>query len=312
MKSLRRQKGVALMMAMLIVALAVIMATQIGFDSALEQKRTVTALTLEQAFQVGMGAEAWAGKFLQDDLRSDMEQPPAQDHLAEDWARPMPPIPIDGGQIEGALEDLQGKFNVNNLTDDPNKRWYRSFQHLLAALELEPKWADVLVDWLDNDNQAISADGAEDDTYTSMTPPYRAANTQITSISELLAMPDFGLERYNKIKPYISALPRGTLVNVCSAPGIVLDSLTEEGIQEYSLNQDAIARDRKDKCFPQVDTLRQVYPSMDGMITDRSEYFRLNAFITIGGIESSLYSLLYRKVDGDGRVRALMRSFGNE
>ena len=27
----------------------------------------------------------------------------------------MPPLPIDGGTVEGRLEDLQGRFNVNNL-----------------------------------------------------------------------------------------------------------------------------------------------------------------------------------------------------
>src|SRR5262245_59279506 len=59
MKSLHRQRGVALMMAILIVALAVILATQIGFDSVLEQKRSETVLNVDQAFQVALGAEAW-------------------------------------------------------------------------------------------------------------------------------------------------------------------------------------------------------------------------------------------------------------
>ena len=98
----------------------------------------------------------------------------------------------------------------------------------------------VLADWLDPDTQP-TPDGAEDNVYTSQTPPYRAANGPITSVSELLALPDFGVERYQKLKPYVTALPIGTKINLCTAPGIVIDALSN-GTREFGLDEQSLAR----------------------------------------------------------------------
>ena len=65
----RGQRGVALITAVLIVALATILATRIGFEGALEQRRSSTAMILEQAYLVGLGAEAWAASYLRKDLQ---------------------------------------------------------------------------------------------------------------------------------------------------------------------------------------------------------------------------------------------------
>ncbi len=314
MRTAARQRGVALIMAMLMVALAVILATQIGFDGALERQRTTTVLMQEQAFQIGLGAEAWAASYLRDDLQQDRESPPGQDHLAETWATPIPPIPIEGGMIEGQIEDLQGRFNVNTLLlgdEVERQHWLKAFERLLVALELEPRWAGILQDWMDGDRQPAFPDGAEDGEYLAMAPPYRPPNTMIASISELLALPQFGLERYNKLKPYITALPvDNTELNVCTASGIVIDALTE-GRREYGVDPENLTRAREEECFPSAEVVRAVLPpDARDMIGETSSWFRLSAYVTIGGSEFSLYSLLYRT--GDGRVRVLMRSLAPE
>ena len=80
---------------------------------------------------------------------------------------------------------MQGRFNLNNLVTPEgaeNREALREFQNLLTVLELEPKWADILADWLDPDTQPNFPDGAEDNVYISQTPPYRAANGPITSV----------------------------------------------------------------------------------------------------------------------------------
>ena len=46
-----------------------------------------------------------------------VEAPPT-DHLDEIWAQELPGLPIDGGDVWGKIEDMQGRFNVNNLIDD--------------------------------------------------------------------------------------------------------------------------------------------------------------------------------------------------
>jgi general secretion pathway protein K len=307
------QRGVALITAVLIVALATILATKIGFDSALEQRRSAGIMLVDQGFQVALGAEAWAAKYLRDDFAD----APDVDHLAERWATPIPPIPIDGGQLEGSLEDLNGKFNLNSLreggTGRPDAEGIREFQNLLVLLELEPKWADVLADWLDGDTQPNS-EGAEDSVYLSQAPPYRAANMPITSVSELLALPGFGLERYQRLRPYVAALPVGTRINVCTAPGLVLDALMETNHKEYSLDTELLARQREEGCHPRLTAFQGTLPpaiaqSVQTRIGEQSQYFALRAFITIGTSEFTLYSLLLRE---NGPVRPIMRNFGAE
>jgi general secretion pathway protein K len=306
------QRGVALITAVLIVALATILATRIGFEGALEQRRSTTAMLLDQAYLVGLGAEAWAASYLRQDLEDSKE-----DHLGERWATPIPPIPIDGGAIEGRVEDMQGRFNLNNLVTSEgaaDREGLREFQNLLSALELEPKWAGILADWLDADTQPNFPDGAEDNVYTSQTPPYRAANGPITSVSELLALPEFGLERYQRLRPYVAALPIGTKINVCTAPGLVIDALSD-GTKEFGVDPEGLGRQREDRCFPTVDDLRaafgeDAYQRVANRVSEASSYFRVTAVISIGSTELNLYSLLHR--DASGLARPVMRSLGTD
>ena len=116
-------------------------------------------------------------------------------------------------------------------------------------LEIEPAWAPVIADWIDIDSDPGFPDGAEDAVYTSLTPPHRAANMPITRASEIMVMNGFGAERYAKLAPYITALPAGTGLNVCTASGIVLDSLVD-GVREFSLNPEDLAKRRTEVCFP--------------------------------------------------------------
>lgn len=307
-----RQRGVALITAILIVALATILATQIGFDGALAQRRSTTVLILDQAYQVGLGAEAWAASYLKDDREKSQ-----QDHLGERWATPIPPIPIDGGIIEGAVEDLQGRFNLNNLVTSEgavDREGLREFENLLTALELESKWAGILADWLDVDTQPTFPDGAEDDVYTSQAPPYRAANGPITSVSELLALPGFGLERYQRLRPYVAALPIGTTINLCTAPGEVVDALSD-GTSEFGVDPEHLARQREERCFPTKDDLRAAFGEaafqvVENRVSEASNYFRVTAVVSIGTTQMTLYSLLHR--DTSGLARPVLRSFGSD
>ena len=64
----RRQRGVALITAVLMVALATMLAVDVGFRGFLDQRRTGTLFALDQGFEVALGAEAWAADFLKRDL----------------------------------------------------------------------------------------------------------------------------------------------------------------------------------------------------------------------------------------------------
>ena len=311
------QRGVAMITAILIVALATILAVHVGYQAFLDQRRSVTAFSVDQGFQVALGAEAWVADILQKDAK----QSPKSDDYTEEWAMRIPPLPVDGGEIIGQVDDMQGRFNLNSLikweqaknqyvTDD---KAVERLKRLLDILELEDKWAGVIADWIDADIDAGFPDGAEDPTYTGLQPAYRTANMPITRTSELLALAGFGLERYQKLEPYITALPMGTPINLCTATPPVLDSLTAKQ-RQYTMAVQSTAQTRKQRCFPTLQDLQaQLDPNektelIDGkVVSQTSSYFRTTVWVTIGTTQLTLYSLLYRQ---NNLVRPVQRSLG--
>jgi len=324
-----RQRGVALIIALVLVALATILATKLTFDGFLERRRAIGVMAAEQALQFGLGAEALAA----DALAQDAQTSGQQTTLAAPWAQPSQPFPItpqddpEGepiGTMQGQLDDMQGLFNLNNLarvvagapntnalpTQDPQP--LEQFQRLLVLVGLEPKWAAIARDWIDPDDIPGTPDGAEDQVYTSQMPPYRTGNWPMLSPSELMNLPGFGADRYRKIAPYVTALPSSTVpINICTAPAPVLESLAENLNGEYT--PEVLANGRKAGCFPDLNAFRAIVgpqnlAAINGRFGQTSQYFRLTTRITLGTTEFTLYSLLLR--GNGGKITPLLRSFG--
>jgi general secretion pathway protein K len=212
---------------------------------------------------------------------------------------------------------MQGRFNLNNLVfadGTPNEKAIKQFERILAMAGIEPAWATMIADWIDADVQPGFPDGAEDPVYTGMDPPHLTANMPITRVSELMSLPEFGPERFRKLQPYVSALPVGTKLNVCTAPGVVIDSLFEAQ-RQFSLNPDDLVTRRKEGCFPTLEDLRGTLSAAEfelvkDSLAESTSYFRATVWVTIGTTQFTLYSLLAR--GGNGTVRPALRSFGAE
>jgi general secretion pathway protein K len=321
----RRQRGVALIIALILVALAAILATKLSFDGWLERRRAIGVIAAEQALQFGIGAEALAADVLSQSKQNGAQQ----DTLAQPWAQPTQPLPItpendpEGepiGTVQGAIEDMQGRFNLNNLAhvtadgkQDPQP--LEQFQRLLVAVGLEPKWAGIARDWIDADDQPGNPDGAEDSVYTSQTPPYRTGNWPMHSPSELMNLPGFGADRYRKIAPYVTALPTALAkINICTAPAPVLESLADNLNGEYSGSPEVLVNGRKAGCFPDRTAFTNILGAQAAKVAplydDKSAYFRLTTRVTLGSTQFTLYSLLFRNPNGGGKVTPMLRTFG--
>jgi general secretion pathway protein K len=316
----RKQQGVALITAVLMVTLATLLATKIGWDAYLDFRRTSSLFAIDQSYQVALGAEAWAADILQSDLNLDK----TKTHLAQKWATPLPVVPVDNGEITGFLVDLQGRFNLNNLkTPDagapPEQRTkhqqdVEQFKRLLELLQLESMWADRIIDWIDADTVETFPDGGEDNLYSALSPAYVPPNMAITRVSELLSLKEFGRDRYLKIEPHVAALPMGSKINVCTASGELLDSFAyATKVTQYSLTPQVLLQQRGSGCFPDITDLEKNLngdekthaKNSSGMM---SEHFLGTIIVAIGTNQFTLYSHLTR--NSAGQVRSQLRSFG--
>jgi len=220
------------------------------------------------------------------------------DHLGEPWALRLPPMPVDNGRLAGFIEDQQGEFNLNNLVNDGkvNLRQLAHFRHLLTILDLPADLADALADWLDADSEPQPRGGAEDSYYLKLARPYLAANRPLVDVSELALVRGFDDKARARLRPFITALPRFTAVNVNTASPEVLAAVIE------GLNLDgarALVAKRERAYFRNnADFLSQLPTEAVAPVDDiavSSAYFMATMRVTIGGAEAHGSALLARE-----------------
>jgi general secretion pathway protein K len=274
----------------------------------LDLRRTESALAADQGLMYVQGAEAWAA----DILRQDLVDSPDSDNLGEQWAIELPPLPVDGGAIRGRLDDLQGRFNLNNLIGSDGKESMlarRQFERLLVSVEADPALAGAVIDWLDPDTELRFPTGGEDVVYSDADPPYRTANSMITSTSELMAVAGFDRDIYRRLAPYITVLPAGTKLNVNTASDVVLASLSDDIDLATAAS---MIEERGDAEFVDIDATFEglVEPDVLQEIDGVSEHFLLTATVTLGSNQLTMRAVLQR--DRSGITRAVFRSLGVE
>ena len=302
---MNRQRGVALITAMLITALVASVALGLAWDSALDVRRTMVLLHRDQAAHVAMGAESWVQSILTQDL-----QDSETDHLGEVWATELPGLPIEGGEVFGRIEDLQGRFNVNNLVDgdEIDEEALEQFRRLLEALGLDPRFAGITADWIDPDQDVSFPDGAEDTMYSTRIPPYRTADRSIADVSELAAIEGMDKQTFDILEPHIVALPGRTRINVNTATPAVLQSLSES-ISPGDVER--LVQERANLGFTDVvNTFTSlVEPEVLNELEESSEYFQLKVSVRIDTVRVTYSTTFQRGPRGD--VVPILRSFGS-
>jgi general secretion pathway protein K len=310
----RRQRGVALILAMLVMALVTAAVTAMAARQQLDIRRTANLLNQDQAYLYALAVETWGELLLQRDREHNRI-----DDLKEDWARLPPPIHVEGGSLSGRIEDLQGRFNLNDLivNGTPSAPNVARFRRLLEQLGLDPQRVQAVLDWLDPDQQPRFPSGAEDGYYLGLSPPYRAANRPMVSPTELLLVAGFTPKIYDRLAPFVTALPTHTLVNVNTAPAPVLAMLVP-GLSLDDAKALVQARDVQPYQGPE-DFLKQsavqiwlqrdpaLAPALRQAIGVASSYFLIRSAVRIGRARVFLDSVVHRDPNGE---TVIMRTRG--
>jgi general secretion pathway protein K len=306
---MRNERGFALVAVILILALLGILVGEFAFSMRLEAimarafRDQVLAVHLaeaavQQAVQEILGGSSLAAVNQEGELR--FYANPTQ-------VRPAPArrdVPLGPGTFSYRLTDEGSRLNLNTTTPPVLDR-------LLRELGLEKEERDAVVasllDWRDA-NDEYRLNGAEsDDYYLKLPVPYRARNSNVESVYELLQIRGvtadlfYGRQGTAGLLEHTTAIGTGQ-VNINAAPELVLRAL---GLSEAEITEIVQARTGAQGPYPNVPA------RFSGrQLTTQASHFRVEALGLIGGQpRARITATLRRTTSADGVVRPLFLSW---
>ncbi len=272
------QRGAAVIVAMLVVALAAMAAGSFMFRTQVEWRRMENLVNLAQARWALRAGQQWGASVLQDDAANS-----SVDHRGEAWATRLPPVEAEGYRLWGWIEDQDGRFNLNSLVSDGevNPARLAIFTRLLRILRLPEGLAAAVVDWLDADDIPSSEDGAESTHYLAQKPPYRAANHALINLYELRQVKGVDDKVLHRLHPFVTVLPGHAGINVNTAPAEVLAAMVT-GLEVDTAY--AMVAKRERSYYRHAQDFQQALPqglyAPADMVVVSSQYFLVQARIS--------------------------------
>lgn len=318
------EQGAALLTVLLLVAVIGVIAA-----ASLERLKLQTHLSgnmaaIDQARHYALAGEAIARTRI-----SDVSSPDRTMTLAGDWLDRPNPFPIDNGTATAKLSDAGNCFNLNSLVSQSAEGdrvvrpvAVRQFEALMTIIGIQPRTAGLIAqsaaDWIDSDT-VPEPGGAEDETYARAPTPYRAANVLMSDISELKAVAGMDPAIYERVRPWICALPVAELspININTlrhdqAPLVVMllpDRLSLAFAQRM-IDERPVTGYSAVENFWSKPALRGISPPVEVMAQTkiRTRWFALEMQIELGGAELTELAL----IDGAANpAKIVRRSWGD-
>jgi general secretion pathway protein K len=219
------ERGAALVLALLIVALLMTLVLEFDRSVRLEHRAAGNYRDATAAFYLAKAGLA-EGRAL---LLEDQLAGGTSDSLEEAWALPGE-TPLGPGLMRVSVVDEERFFPVNSLVIRNVVRVERvaQFERLLRSLQIDDRLADAVIDWIDENDDALSG-GAESSYYNSLPTPHRAHNGPMDSLEELRLVKGVTDEIYGRLAPHLTALqPGDNKINLNTADPLVLGALDAE------------------------------------------------------------------------------------
>lgn len=316
--SLSNDRGVALIMVILIISLVTALTIQFNRDSRSEIYEASNLSDSVALLYIAKSGFNGAKAFLREDTNS-------YDSLTEDWARAVPlsassAVLFESGSFRLEIEDESGKIPVNKLV---NQNEYNApIEGMLLRLLTLPEFdlseqeagdiVDAIKDWIDEDNE-VTGFGAENVYYETLETPYPCKNGRLDCLDELLMIKGITKELYygDSEKPgiarYLSVHGDGK-ININTAPLLVLHALEGEITEEMAADMDEYRRD-KDNDLSQTTWYKNV-TGMAGMaidetlITTESKIFRITSTGFLNEMRKTLVGVVER--GGTGKTITML------
>ncbi len=213
-RPLQRQRGVALILVLLILAMMVSIAATMSERLFTQYHRSGNQLRYQQAYWYSLGVEALAKSAIKQSYEDNDEAV----NLSQPWAVKDKQYPLDYGTVEGNIQDMQSCMNINalaginwNPADTGTPYLVQVLQHLFEAEDIDNYQAEVAAnsiwEFIDSNRSINSVSGVEDSFYESMSPAYDAPDSLLADATEIRAVQGVSGEIMMKSMPSLCALP---------------------------------------------------------------------------------------------------------
>ena len=297
-----RQRGAALLTAMIIVTLVVTLSASMVWQQWRAVQVEVAERSRAQSAWILAGALDWARLILREDAKSG--QPTS---LASPWAVPLAEARLssflaadkdnnsgdDGPEafLSGSISDAQSRYNVSNLVDGSGaivETEKEGFSQLCQALGLPADVATRIATGL-RDSSAKGTDGG-------------SASAPLTP-ETVAQLSWFGIEAatIQTLEPFITVLGFGVKVNVNTAPREVLAAAIK-GLDLATAERIVQARQRT--AFSDTAAIEALIPGLKNAalqnVIFKSDYFEVRGRLRLSDRTLEQRSLVQR--EGTGRV----------
>jgi len=226
----RRQRGVAVVTALLLTTLAISIVASLFWQQQVQVRSMENQRLQLQTKWIQRGALDWASVILRQPFGGRIS-------LEQVWATPLAETRLDqyierervqgenfNASLSGQVYDATARYNLNNLAAGGKRDPLETavLGRLLTNLRQEPRLARPIADFVAA-GQALTVDpDAVDNNNTAQTP--RKGNPMpLLRVDDLLAVPGVKPETVEALRPFVIVLPaQGTTVNVNTAPAEVL------------------------------------------------------------------------------------------
>ena len=337
---LHPERGVALILVVFVLALAMIIVTDLAYETNLSARLNAYSERSVRAEYILKSAINISRAILRmDESTEDAGQDPTWGPFSEGLTLDAKDLGIDEPNATISLEirPVGSKLRISNLlvggrTVDP--RWFDVFRYLFRELGFDDDKEEDhtglfpgkvfksdqlvlnLIDYMDRDTESAKApDGASVEGIEGDLPPKENVfpNTDPSSFSELQAIPGFTAARIQKLYPYLTVVG-DQQVNVNVADKLVLKAL-DKSVDDGAVDEFIAERQAKDGAVTQAnkqDRLRKLYGeglnNINHMLTTESRWFSVVAKVDYGTSHYFARAYLSRNNASSAKEKPVIRS----
>jgi general secretion pathway protein K len=292
-KSLHRQRGVAVITALLLTTLAITIVASLFWQQQVQVRSIENQRLQLQKQWILRGALDWGRLILREDARFS-----SVDNLDEPWAVPLSDTRLDQyveeGQpadsdaaeaiLSGSIADAQARLNLANLSEDGqiNADEVEVFERLLQSLQLNPSLARATAQIMAETQTKPQNNGQNSG----------AQPLALAYVDDLLAVPGFTPPMLEKLREFVIFLPRsGVAVNVNTASAEVL-AAKFEGMSLSEAN--TLVAQRKAASFKSGDPRLAGKNVLGRQVDVKTGYFLVNGTVKMNRAGLNVQALIER------------------